>query len=98
MDLRMRKAKARRLKDRRCKKLQVLRKGGFLPDVIARLAAQLAGQLQSAAGEFVQAVVATASNPADTQTAIAVGDRSYGNGGRSDGVAEDKCATTVQPA
>jgi len=42
--------------------------------------------------------VATTSNPADTQTAIAVGDRSYGNGDRSDGVAEDKCATTVQPA
>ncbi|WP_156932746.1 hypothetical protein [Rhizobium sp. IBUN] len=54
-------------------KREVLRKGGFLPDVIARFALQLAGQIQSAAGEFAQAVVATASIPADTQTAIAVG-------------------------
>lgn len=66
-------AKARRLKDRRSK-TSVSSKGGSPPDVIARLAAQLAGQLQSAAGQSVQAVAATASNPADTtQTAIAVG-------------------------
>lgn len=51
--------------------LEFLRRGGFPPDVIARLAAQLAGQLQSAAAQLVQAIGATTSFAAAPNQAAA---------------------------
>ncbi|KQY13621.1 hypothetical protein ASD36_26815 [Rhizobium sp. Root1334] len=50
--------------------LEFLKRGGFPPDVIARLAAQLAGQLQSAAAQLAQAVGANMSTAASASQPI----------------------------
>lgn len=77
--------------------LEFLQRGGFPPDVIARLAGQLAGQLQSAAAQFAQAIAASASSAASanqTVSAIAPEGQTTANPGQDPSVVGDDGSRT----
>ncbi|KQV66068.1 hypothetical protein [Rhizobium sp. Root1220] len=61
---------ARKLEEAK-QQLQMLKSGGFPPEVVARLAAELAHKISAAAAEFASAVAATASSATASANTVA---------------------------
>jgi hypothetical protein len=61
---------ARKLEEAKAQ-LEMLKSGGFPPEVVARLAAELAHKISAAASEFAAAVAASATGAASAATAAA---------------------------
>jgi len=65
------KARAARKLEEAKQQLEMLKSGGYPPEVVARLAAELAHKISAAAAEFASAVAASATNIASTANASA---------------------------
>ncbi|MBB3317105.1 hypothetical protein FHT77_002987 [Rhizobium sp. BK181] len=65
------KARAARKLEEAKQQLEMLKSGGYPPEVVARLAAELAHKISAAAAEFASAVAASAINIASTANASA---------------------------
>jgi hypothetical protein len=63
------KARAARKLEEAKQQLEMLKSGGYPPEVVARLAAELAHKISAAAAEFASAVAASATNIASTADA-----------------------------
>lgn len=76
------KARAARKLEEAKQQLQMLKSGGFPPEVVARLAAELAHKISAAAAEFASAVAATASSATAASAAVSA-DAATGTSGET---------------
>ncbi len=89
------KARAARKLEEAKQQLEMLKSGGYPPEVVARLAAELAHKISAAAAEFASAVAASATNIASTANASAA---TADTGAASADAATDTSATDAAAA
>ncbi|RDJ08965.1 hypothetical protein [Rhizobium grahamii] len=89
------KARAARKLEEAKQQLEMLKSGGYPPEVVARLAAELAHKISAAAAEFASAVAASATNIASAANASAA---TADTGAASADAATDTSATDAAAA
>ncbi|WP_025660909.1 hypothetical protein [Rhizobium sp. IBUN] len=89
------KARAARKLEEAKQQLEMLKSGGYPPELVARLAAELAHKISAAAAEFASAVAASATNIASTANASAA---TADTGAASADAATDTSATDAATA
>ncbi|QFY61217.1 hypothetical protein FZ934_12895 [Rhizobium grahamii] len=93
------KARAARKLEEAKQQLEMLKSGGFPPEVVARLAAELAHKISAAAAEFASAVAASATSAASAaNSAAAVADTGASAAADAAGAAADQSAASATEA
>jgi len=88
------KTRAARKLDEAKQQLEMLKSGGYPPEVVARLAAELAHKISAAAAEFASAVAANATSAASAAN-VAVAATDIGTGAATEAAAETSASTSA---